>query len=100
VSRNQANQPNHITYELLDQQIMNEYTIIINASPVGMTPNEIEYPNIPYDYIGENHLLYDLIYKPEQTIFLKQGLDRGAVVKNGFEMLLIQAEENWKIWNQ
>jgi len=100
VSRNQANQPNHINYELIDQQIMNEYTIIINASPVGMTPNEIEYPNIPYDYIGENHLLYDLIYKPEQTIFLKQGLNRGAVVKNGFEMLLIQAEENWKIWNQ
>ena len=79
--------------------MMNDYSIIINCTPLGMSPNEHELPNLPYQYITSNHLLYDLIYKPEKTMFLKEGEQRGAVIKNGFEMLVLQAEENWKIWN-
>ncbi len=88
-----------ISYEDLNEAIMDEYNIIINCTPVGMYPNEHLAPEIPYHLITEKHLLYDLTYKPEKTKFLEEGELRGAVIKNGFEMLVLQAEENWKVWN-
>ncbi len=99
VSRDKSNLQNCITYNEVEEKIMTEYSIIINCTPVGMTPNESELPAIPYKLLSANHLLYDLIYKPEKTLFLQKGESCGCVIKNGFDMLVIQAEENWKIWN-
>jgi shikimate dehydrogenase len=100
VSRNKMDKDNAITYDELDEEKMKAYTLIVNCTPVGMTPNEDTMPALPYQYIGPNHLLYDLIYKPEKTKFLQEGEKHGSTIKNGFEMLIIQAEENWKIWNE
>jgi shikimate dehydrogenase len=79
--------------------MVEEHTLIINTTPLGTSPNIHECPPIPYEYITEHHLLYDLIYNPEQTLFLKKGLEKGAAIKNGFEMLVLQAEKSWEIWN-
>ena len=98
VSRNSNAEKNIISYNEIDERMMEDYSIIINCTPLGMSPNEEELPNIPYQFITPNHLLYDLIYKPAKTMFLKEGEKRGATIKNGFEMLVLQAEENWKIW--
>jgi shikimate dehydrogenase len=65
-----------------------------------MYPRANEYPNIPYEYLTHNHLLYDLLYNPDTTLFMKKGADKGAVVKNGLEMLLLQAFASWDIWNE
>ena len=73
--------------------------VIINTTPVGMYPRANEYPNIPYQYITSKHLLYDLLYNPDTTLFMKKGADKGAVTKNGLEMLLLQAFASWDIWN-
>ena len=89
----------YINYTMIDEEIMEKYLIIINCSPVGMSPNENASPAIPYHFINSTHYLYDLIYKPSKTLFLQQGEDKGAVIQNGYEMLLIQAEASWKIWN-
>jgi ATP-dependent Lon protease len=78
--------------------IRDNYRIIINASPVGTFPNVNECPAIPYPYLTGNHLLYDLVYNPKETLFLKKGKAQGATVKNGEEMLLLQAQEAWRIW--
>lgn len=99
VSREAGNQADVITYAALDEPLMNEYKIIVNCSPVGMSPDEDFRPAIPYEYLSSRHYLYDLVYKPAETQFLLEGKKRGAVIKNGFEMLIIQAEENWRIWN-
>ena len=99
VSRNKSIVPYCITYNDINEKIMNEYSVIINCSPVGMTPKENVAPEIPYNLLSANHLLYDLIYAPEKTLFLQKGETYGCLIKNGFEMLIIQAEENWKIWN-
>lgn len=90
---------NQVIYEELDETIMDKYTVIINCSPVGMFPSENLAPAIPYSLISDSHYLYDLVYKPSETLFLKKGKESGAVVQNGYEMLLIQAEESWRIWN-
>lgn len=90
---------NSILYTDLTPEIMAEHTVIINTTPLGTSPNVHECPPIPYDYITHHHLLYDLIYNPEQTLFLKQGHDKGAGTKNGYEMLVLQAEKSWEIWN-
>ena len=100
VSRSARAGSDTISYEDLNEAIMDEYNIIINCTPVGMYPNEHLAPEIPYDLISEKHLLYDLTYKPEKTKFLASGEERGAAIKNGFEMLVLQAEENWKVWNE
>jgi shikimate dehydrogenase len=97
VSRNK--ETGDLTYENLNDKLISEHHLIINCSPVGTFPNIDNCPNLPYDAIGENHLLYDLIYNPEETLFLKKGKERGATTKNGYEMLLLQAEKNWEIWN-
>lgn len=88
------------TYEELTPEIMDEYKVIVNCTPVGMYPRADEYPDIPYDYLTPNHLLYDLLYNPDTTLFMKKGADKGAVVKNGLEMLLLQAFGAWDIWNR
>lgn len=99
VTRNKDGKENHITYNDIDKGMMKEYSIIINCSPVGMHPNDNIAPAIPYHLISVNHYLYDLVYKPAETLFLKKGKEGGAAVQNGYDMLLIQAEESWRIWN-
>ncbi len=99
VSRLANHEGGVITYTELNEKIMNEHQIIVNCSPLGMYPKEDDKPAIPYEYLGSLHYLYDLVYKPAETQFLLEGKKRGATVKNGFEMLIIQAEENWRIWN-
>ena len=79
---------------------MDEYKVIVNCTPVGMYPQADVCPDIPYDCLTSQHLLYDLLYNPDTTLFMKKGEDRGATVKNGLEMLLLQAFSAWDIWNQ
>ena len=88
-----------ISYEDLSEEIIQNHAIIINCTPVGTFPNVDAAPEIPYHFITKNHLVYDLIYNPAETLFLKKCKEKGAVVKNGLEMLEIQAEASWKIWN-
>ena len=92
---------NRFTYHALSlsPKILSAYPIIINASPVGTFPQTDECPDIPYQYLTAKHLLYDLVYNPEETLFLKKGKAQGATTKNGKEMLEIQARAAWKIWN-
>ncbi len=88
-----------ITYNDIDDSIIESHKIIINCSPVGTFPNIDECPNLPYNAIGENHILYDLVYNPEVTLFLQKGKEQGASTKNGAEMLELQALAAWDIWN-
>ena len=87
-------------YSKLDKQIMEEYQVIINTTPLGMYPEVDSFPPIPYQYITPGHLLFDLVYNPGETEFLKKGKAMQAEVKNGLEMLYFQAEEAWEIWNE
>lgn len=89
-----------LTYEELTEEIINTYTLIINTTPLGMSPNIDDAPPIPYNFITEKHLLYDLIYNPAETKFLALGKAQGATTKNGHEMLVLQAEASWEIWNK
>lgn len=98
VSRN-PQKKKEISYQDLTEKVMSKYQIIINSTPVGTSPNTDKCPDVPYQFITENHLLYDLIYNPEVTTFLAKGREQGAVIKNGYEMLQLQAEESWRIWN-
>jgi shikimate dehydrogenase len=99
VTRNENLKTGHINYSMVDARIMNEYHIIINCTPIGMSPKENASANIPYQFINSNHYLYDLVYKPGKTQFLQEGEQKGAIIQNGYEMLLVQAEASWKIWN-
>lgn len=99
LSVSRAKKPSTITYEELTESILNEYTIIINTTPIGTYPNTSEYPQLPYQYIHQQHYLFDLVYNPPQTQFLLHGINQGALTKNGYDMLTIQAEQNWKVWN-
>jgi len=98
ISRN-PNAERQIGYDVLTKDIFEQATIIVNATSSGMKPNVSQSPPIPYNFIGPRHILFDMIYNPLLTAFLRQGIKQGAVVKNGLEMLHIQAEEAWKIWN-
>ena len=89
-----------ITYDEITPKTMEQYTVIVNATPVGMFPHINECPDIPYNLITPNHLLYDLLYNPDETLFMKKGEEKGAVVKNGLEMLLLQAFTAWEIWQK
>jgi len=86
-------------YEDLDEQIMAKYQIIVNATPIGTYPNVESFPAIPYQFLNSSHLLYDLVYNPEETEFMKRGKVQGARTTNGLKMLYLQAEASWKIWN-
>lgn len=90
----------YLTYSALNDNIIDQHKLIINTTPLGMYPNEEECPDIPYSALTEKHFLYDLVYNPEKTLFLKKGELQGSSIKNGFEMLVLQAEKSWEIWNQ
>ena len=89
------------SFDYLDitKQMTGYYTIIINTTPVGSYPNINDFPKIPYEYLNQNYLLFDLIYNPNETKFLAYGKAKNAQTKNGLEMLQLQAEESWNIWN-
>ena len=89
-----------MTYEGLTPEVMQQYKIIVNCTPVGMYPKVDECPAIPYDQLTTDHLLYDLLYNPDETLFMKKGRAQGATVKNGLEMLLLQAFAAWEIWHR
>ena len=91
---------NILCYNDLSPEVMAQYSVIVNTSPVGMYPKVDQCPDIPYNLLTPNHLLYDLIYNPDETLFLKKGKAHGAVTKNGLEMLLLQAFAAWNIWNE
>lgn len=99
VSR-EKRQPDHLTYNELTPKVMQEYTVIVNTTPLGMYPKVDACPDIPYECLTENHLLYDLLYNPDETLFMQRGKAQGAVVKNGLEMLLLQAFAGWEIWQK
>lgn len=98
VSRSQKDKT--IQYQQITPELLNEYTVIVNCTPCGMAPHFNECPDIPYEALTKQHLLYDLIYNPDETLFLKKGKAQGALTKNGLEMLLLQAEAGWEIWNK
>jgi shikimate dehydrogenase len=98
VSRKKGN--GILSYDELNEQIIKEHTIIINTSPLGMYPDIDSYPDIPYQFLTSNHYLYDLVYNPEETVFMKKGIEKGAHVLNGLPMLIGQAEKAWEIWNK
>ena len=88
-----------LDYQHVDKEIMETTDVIINCTPLGMYPETESYPKIPYDFLNSKHLLFDLVYNPKQSKFLTFGLAKNCIVKNGLEMLHIQAEESWNIWN-
>jgi shikimate dehydrogenase len=87
-----------LTYRELDEDILSVNTLIVNCTPVGMWPRGDECPDLPYPLITPQHLLYDLLYNPNETLFMKKGAEQGARVKNGLEMLLLQAFAGWDFW--
>ena len=89
-----------ITYEEITPKIMSQYIVIVNTTPLGMFPTVNARPNIPYEELTPDHVLYDLLYNPDETLFMKKGKERGATVKNGLEMLLLQAFAAWQIWQK
>ncbi|OKS88852.1 shikimate dehydrogenase family protein [Mucilaginibacter polytrichastri] len=91
--------PGCVLYEDLTAEQVASHKLIINTTPVGTSPDVDACPPIPYQHIGHEHLMYDLIYNPPVTKFLKNGIDQGAAIKNGYEMLVLQAEKSWEIWN-
>lgn len=91
---------NLIRYADLTDAIIQDHNIIINSTPLGMSPAADTCPDIPYHLLTADHYLYDLVYAPAKTLFLQKGEACGATIENGFEMLIIQAEENWSIWNE
>jgi shikimate dehydrogenase len=90
---------NEIRYEDIDEQMISERLLIINATPLGTYPKVDTFPNIPYEFISDKHLLFDLVYNPEVTQFMAKGMANGAVAKNGYDMLLGQANKAYEIWN-
>ncbi|MDB5190793.1 MAG: shikimate dehydrogenase, partial [Segetibacter sp.] len=98
VTRDKAGKAGCISYDEVDHYI-NQYTLLINTTPTGTFPNINECPSIPYDRLTSHHYLFDLVYNPAETLFLSNGKKQGATIKNGEQMLHIQAEESWRIWN-
>jgi shikimate dehydrogenase len=99
VSRSEKPAASSYSYNNLSSEIISSHTLIINTTPLGMFPDVNSYPSIPYEHLTEKHLLYDLVYNPEETLFLKKGKEKGAQIKNGLEMLQLQADKAWEIWN-
>lgn len=88
-----------LPYADLSDALIRKSTLIVNTTPLGMYPDTGKAPDLSYEAIGDKHLLYDLIYNPEETLFLQKGKEKGARIKNGLEMLYLQAERSWEIWN-
>ena len=98
-TKHQASNPKSFNYEELNENVLNAFKLIVNCTPIGMFPNENNSPSLPYQFINSSHLLYDLVYNPSETEFLKKGKANGALTINGLSMLHQQAEEAWRIWN-
>ena len=91
--------PNTIQYEMITPEVVKEYNVIVNCTPLGMYQNTDICPNLPYEAMDTHTILYDLIYNPDQTLFMRKGAEYGAEVKNGLEMLLLQAFASWEFWH-
>ena len=91
---------NSISYDELSKDIIESSQLIVNTTPLGMFPNTDDCPDIPYDLLNDKHLLFDLVYNPKETLFMRRGKDQGAHVVNGYQMLVYQAESSWAIWNR
>ena len=98
VSRYQR--PDTIRYQDVTPEVVQEYKVIVNCTPIGMYPNTEECPELPYEALDSHNILYDLVYNPDETLFMKKGALRGARTKNGLEMLLLQAFASWEYWNR
>lgn len=99
VSRSGETKEKYISYEKLSKDILEAYTILVNCTPLGMSPRPEFSPPIPYQFLTPKHYLFDLVYNPVRTQFLKKGEEYGAVTENGLDMLVLQAEASWRIWN-
>ena len=99
VSRRAGISEKHLRYEQVDADTMRACTLVINTTPLGMYPKVEEFPPLPYEAIGPEHYLFDLVYNPAKSAFLEKGEERGAAIENGYEMLILQAEESWRIWS-
>tara|TARA_B100001059_G_C17790061_1_gene559592 strand:- start:451 stop:1182 length:732 start_codon:yes stop_codon:yes gene_type:complete len=88
-----------ITYNQVTKQVLEKHTLIVNTTPLGVVPDVLKCPEIPYRYLTKEHFLFDLIYNPQKTTFLRHGLAKGATIANGSKMLEYQAQEAWNIWN-
>ena len=97
---NVSRKTGYLNYEDLNETIISKNRLIINTTPLGTYPNEEQCPDIPYQFLSKEHFLYDLVYNPDTTTFMKKGLAHGAKVKNGLQMLHLQAERAWEIWNE
>ncbi len=91
--------PGTIQYERITPEVVKEYNVIVNCTPLGMFPKIDTCPLLPYEALDDHNILYDLIYNPDETLFMRRGAERGASVKNGLEMLLLQAFASWEFWN-
>ncbi|MDQ6845624.1 MAG: shikimate dehydrogenase [Bacteroidota bacterium] len=100
VSRDKKSESKNMTYSDITLPIIQEYNVVINTTPLGMFPDTNGFPELPYQYISNKNYFFDLIYNPKKTIFLSKAEAMGATIENGEDMLEIQAEESWKIWNQ
>ncbi|MEM6522891.1 MAG: shikimate dehydrogenase [Bacteroidota bacterium] len=96
ISRIRSNQA--ISYDDLTQRVIQDNKLIVNTTPLGMLPDLESKPKLPYEFITSEHWIYDLVYNPKETLFLKLGKQQGAQIKNGLEMLFLQAEKSWEIW--
>lgn len=92
--------PGCLTYNEVTPKVVDEYNVIVNCTPVGMYPNYDDCPDLPYENLDNHNLLYDLIYNPDETLFLAKGREQGAITKNGLEMLLLQAFASWEFWHE
>lgn len=95
-----SDKPGTIRYDQITPDMMKEWNVIVNCTPCGMYPHSDECPNLPYEAMDDHTLLYDLIYNPDETMFMSKGKEHGATVKNGLEMLLLQAFASWEFWHQ
>lgn len=93
-------QDDHLTYDELTAEHFARHTLLINTTPVGTFPHTEDMPEIPVEWLTPKHIVYDLIYNPEETMLMREAAKRGAVTKNGYEMLVLQAEKAWAIWNK
>ena len=92
--------PGTIQYKSITPEVIQEYNVVVNCTPVGMYPHTEECPELPYEAMDQHSILYDLIYNPDETMFMKRGAQYGAQTKNGLEMLLLQAFASWEFWNE
>jgi|688.fasta_scaffold30790_11 shikimate dehydrogenase len=99
VSQTESSLSNHFTYADVNEHMIAACKVIVNCTPLGMSPHVDAAPDMPYDALSEEHLLIDLIYNPEETLFMKQGRKHGATAMNGLSMLQHQALKSWEIWN-